>query len=239
MSRPGDGWRPAALPDDRLDAVAAELLDLLGLVDRALRRYGVVPEHEIVAGLREFAALPGAVAAGVVDTDPREPWHAAYELAGRRSAVLAAAGPLARDGDRLAWSGAGRAAYETCWGPLSGQVAEALPATLAATASYGAHLAQWYAALRAALVDFFLRYGTGPAAVGLRTAPIGAGGAGELAAGGTAARAAADLGAACFAALRPVLRAGAALRDDPPARPRHAGPAPSGHGGTAYEVDPG
>jgi hypothetical protein len=155
--------------------------------------------------------------------------------------VLAAAGPLARDGRRLAWSGTGRAAYDAHWVPLRDELAGALPATLAATAGYGARLAQWYAALRAGLVDFFLRYGTGPAAVDLRTAPVGAGGAAELAAGGTAARAAADLGAACFAALRPVLATGAALRDEPrsPGGPRGTPDPGRRTGAGAFRVDPG
>lgn len=206
------GWRPTAPPADRLDAVADDLLDLLDHVDHALHRYGVAPGHAIVAGLREFRALPGAVAAAIVHTDPAVPWQAAHDLAVRRSAVLAAAAPLDRYADRLGWAGAGRAAFDGRWAVLSAHLSDGLPASLAAAARHGARLAHWYAGLRAALRDFFLRYGTGPAAVDLRTAPVGTGGAAELSASGTAAVAAADLGAACFAALRPVLADGGALR---------------------------
>ncbi|BCJ32638.1 hypothetical protein Athai_01410 [Actinocatenispora thailandica] len=206
-------WRPASLPPDRLAGLAEVVTDLLATVDRALRRYGVPPQHPVVADLREFRALPGALARSIVDTDPEPVWQRSVELARHRTAVLAAAEPVLADGDDLRWSGAGQRAYQTVWASVSAALGAELPAQLLDTAEHGARLARWYGELRAALVSFFLRYGNSPAAVTLRGGPAATepGSADELDRAPAGAAAAADLAAACFAALRPVLAAGREL----------------------------
>jgi len=208
-------WRPGPLPTDHLAAVAEPLLDLLSRTDRALQRYGVPPDHAASAGLREFRLLPGALAASITATDPVPLWQQAVATARRRSAVLAVAEPVRTDDAGLQWSGAGRRAYRAAWAPVATALGTDLPAQLLATADYGDRLARWYAALRSALVRFFLRYGTGPAAVTLRTGPPGDATADELRYATGAATAAADLAAACYDALRPALTAGRRLRPGP------------------------
>jgi hypothetical protein len=207
-------WRPAPPPGDHLTELAEVLTDLLAAVDRAVQRYGVPPEHQVVADLREFRALPGALAQSIVDTDPEPVWQRAVELARHRTTVLDASEPVLADGDDLRWAGAGQRAYQAVWAAVSTTLSDDLPAQLLATAEYGAALARWYGDLRAALVGFFLRYGNSPAAVTLRAGPVGTdpGTADVLDHAAAAAVAAADLASACFAALRPVLAAGRDLR---------------------------
>lgn len=217
-------WRPAPPPADHLAQLADVLTDLLTAVDRAMQRYGVPPEHQVVADLREFRALPGALARFIVDTDPAPVWQRSVELARHRTTVLDAAEPVRSDGDSLRWAGPGQRAYQTVWTSVSTALSAELPAQLLDTAEYGARLARWHSELRTALVSFFLRYGNSPAASTLRAGPAGTGpgSADELNRAPAAAAAAADLATACFAALRPVLTAGRELRpattDPRPAR---------------------
>ncbi|BCJ26499.1 hypothetical protein [Actinocatenispora sera] len=211
-------WRPAPLPADHLAELAEVVTDLLAAVDRAIQRYGVPPEHQVVADLREFRALPGTLAQSIVDTDPEPVWQRSVELARHRTTVVEAAEPVLADGDELRWAGAGQRAYQTVWSAVSATLTAELPAQLLGTAEYGAALAGWYSKLRAALTSFFLRYGNSPAAVTLRAGP-GPGTADELDHVPAAATAAADLATACFAALRPVLAAGRELRPATDPRP--------------------
>ncbi|MGA8118177.1 MAG: hypothetical protein WCA46_31485, partial [Actinocatenispora sp.] len=168
-----DPGTEAEPPADLLPLLSAEAVDLLTTVDRTLRTYGVPPGHPVVDGLREFRALPGALAASVVELEPHGLRRTARRVARFGAESVRRSEDLRRLDDRLAWSGPGRREFGRQLAAVTGYLSESdgsTAAALAATARHGADLARWLASLRRALVEFFVRYGNGAEAVTVRAA---------------------------------------------------------------------
>ncbi len=205
------------LPADQLQRVADAVTDLLSRVDRALACYGTPPDHPVLDGLRAFRALPGELATAIVALDPAPLWHRAQRLAGLRDSLTAQGTAVRLTGERMAWTGPGADTFRQQLAAVAGQLSGpdvSMMDTVAGTARHGMRLARWWSALRAALVEFFVRHATTTAAATVQAARFDTSDPDELRRFAMMARAAADLAAGCFAALRPVLAQGDELCGD-------------------------
>lgn len=160
---------------DPLARVTTEVADLLSRIDHVLVRYGVCtayPEHlRVLAGLRDFAALPGAIFSHVRDIDPAtlagsmgisNPAGGTGPVGGLAAGYQESAGRLRATVDGLYWGGPAREAFDGYWGPLvgfldSGRAAGQMSMvdTAGTTALYGDGIVAWWQGIRAAVVGFF------------------------------------------------------------------------------------